>query len=343
MAVFFHDDIVLRILVHLPTRSLVRFQCVSKHWNRLIKYPYIMKFRSPKLFALPIDKSLHLIDAASNSIVNSCCPTEDVCDWGQYERVYAIGAFNGIVVLSLEDIRSLILYNPLTYEYKKLNPPPDNNVRQIPYGYGFGYGATPDDLKIVTLKHDHICQVFSIKKNTSWNILVPYQRNTRFLDKVGTFLNGFLHWINYETDVLHVLNLKNMMFWNRVVPFETRDNTVLGTIDGCLCLLNRRFECNELEMWVMKEYGWAKTFTFEIPRPKDINGLYRFYCKPLSIMDSGQILLGDYYDQLILYDILNKSYRSLNVSLGKKLEDYWRRINCVEYVETLISPSEICV
>ncbi|XP_071727053.1 F-box/kelch-repeat protein At3g23880-like [Rutidosis leptorrhynchoides] len=347
MAVLFPDEIVLRILGRLPTKPLVRFQCVSKHWNRMIKDPYLMKFRSPKHILVSLDNSLHLIENTSNSILNRYCPTEDVCDWdNNYEKlVFVIGTINGIVVLSLNFFGTMILYNPLTSISKKLPPPPPDDIGHVSYGLGY-ITTTPDDPKIVILKHDLVFRVYRFKENSwsSWNTS-QCTSNTCYFDKVGTFLNGFLHWINYPKYVLTVLDLKDMMLSEIDMPsaFETRGNTctVLGTIDGSLCLLKRRVWCNEqFEMWVMKEHGvkyqWAKTFTlFQIPRIKD---LYRSW-QALSIMDSGQILLVDDSDLLILYYVYNKSYKILDMPLGK---DCWRgMINSVEYVKTMVSPSDM--
>ncbi|KAJ0729751.1 putative F-box domain-containing protein [Helianthus annuus] len=118
MGDFLHDDIVCNILARLPAKPLLRFRCVSKHWNRMLREPSFMKLRSRKTIFLPLDQTLHLIDDDNaDPVVTRPIPT-------QYRRGLhrprVIGTFNGIVVLiTLYDI---ILYNPFTRVSKKLPP-----------------------------------------------------------------------------------------------------------------------------------------------------------------------------------------------------------------------------
>lgn len=59
--------------------------------------------------------------------------------------------FNGIVLLVIEDhfLADMILYNPFT-RARKIVPHPPSSPKSA-YVYGFGYGATPQALKIVKL------------------------------------------------------------------------------------------------------------------------------------------------------------------------------------------------
>ncbi|XP_076946910.1 putative F-box protein At1g50880 [Bidens hawaiensis] len=43
------NDILYNILARLPGKPLLRFRCVSKHWNGLISDPYFMKSRSRRM------------------------------------------------------------------------------------------------------------------------------------------------------------------------------------------------------------------------------------------------------------------------------------------------------
>ncbi|PWA55432.1 F-box domain-containing protein [Artemisia annua] len=61
------DHILYNIFTRLPAESLLRFRCASKHWNSLIKDPYLMKLRSLRPMILLPCKSLFAID--DNSIV----------------------------------------------------------------------------------------------------------------------------------------------------------------------------------------------------------------------------------------------------------------------------------
>ncbi|KAF5805919.1 putative F-box-like domain superfamily protein [Helianthus annuus] len=126
------------ILVRLPKQPILRFRCLSKHWNRLLS-DHFMKSRSRRMILLPT-RPLHAIDYTND------------------------GTINGIVLLVFID--DMILYNPFTIVPKQSLHPSHSSSN----AYGFCYGTTPDDLKIVRLRVlDHIdyyrCDVFSLKNS----------------------------------------------------------------------------------------------------------------------------------------------------------------------------------
>ncbi|PWA75589.1 F-box domain-containing protein [Artemisia annua] len=55
------DCILHDILARLPTKSLLRFKCVSKHCNRLILDPYFIKLRARRMILLPVSP-FHVLD-----------------------------------------------------------------------------------------------------------------------------------------------------------------------------------------------------------------------------------------------------------------------------------------
>ncbi|GJW10082.1 putative clathrin assembly protein [Tanacetum coccineum] len=79
------DHILYNILARLPAKPLFRFRCVSKHWNCLIKDPYLMKLRSRcpmillsnKNSLVAIDDNVH-VDDTTNSVVEGYSRTRDL-------------------------------------------------------------------------------------------------------------------------------------------------------------------------------------------------------------------------------------------------------------------------
>ncbi|PWA81895.1 F-box domain-containing protein [Artemisia annua] len=328
MADILPDDIVRNILAWLPAKPLVRFRCVSKHWNHMLTEPNFMSFRSRKSIILPLSEALHLIDDnvptddMTHSMLKRCHPDKNL--WDKY-KVKVIGTFNGIVLLRYT--HALILYNPFTGASTKLPCPPYRDCRRP--GYGFGYGATPDDLKIVRLKQkSDICDVCSFK-NSSWSSWSTIQLNMKcitFENYVGTFANGFLHWVAYNNpQLLIVLNVKDMVLSEMHLPFaKSFIRAHLGTIDGCLCSLNK-VNANKFELWVLKEHGVEKSW---LPKCS-------FTCKPdhisVCILASGRILMKN-PSELIIYDYLENTYEKLNISSNY---EYRIKMYAVEYVESL--------
>ncbi|PWA29490.1 F-box domain-containing protein [Artemisia annua] len=218
------DHILYNILARLPQKSLLRFQCVSKHWNHLIKDPYLMKLRSNirRMILLSHERRLLTTDDTTNLVVevSSFLGPVDI-----------LGTFNGIVLLLVKNntyidnyyVHQLILYNPVTRVSKILPDSPSPAVLDngSHYTFGFGYDTTTDDLNIVRFRsgycyiHDK-CDVFSFKKNSWENIQHTNIQEIQFrLRSVGKYLNGFLYWIGYskldEKLAIVALNVKDML------------------------------------------------------------------------------------------------------------------------------------
>ncbi|KAK1409750.1 hypothetical protein QVD17_36279 [Tagetes erecta] len=232
------DDVLRNILARLPGKPLLRFRCVSKHWNHLISDPYLMKTRSRRMILLPFPRPLALIDDnvpaqdKAHSMVRIGSPLdhqeEDI-------EVSIVGTLNGIVLLALTDFSlrchcQLILYNPLTCALKILEVM-DTPVHFIPFVFGFGYGYGDHDLKIVKFYPSIYTTTPQVYKFSDFLILA--------------------------------LNLKDMEFSKIKLPRTVEmEVLLLGSVDGCLCLVNKIGDLN-FDMWLMKEKcSWLKAHSF---------------------------------------------------------------------------------
>ncbi|KAL7612412.1 hypothetical protein Lser_V15G08624 [Lactuca serriola] len=337
------DNILHNILVRLPAKSLLRFRCVSRHWNRLITDPYFMKSRSRRMIILPTSP-LHLIDdnVSTNDQDHSIVKLPFPFRHQEGTDVTVVGTFNGIVLLVLSDQFQnphMILYNPLTRASKEI-PDPPYPFNGATYAFGFGYGATPDDLKIVRIEvHDdfygdwNTFDVFDLKKS-SWITRKDFSPKYGFHEDIGgTFLNGFLYWVAYKYDIVVILcmNIKVMVVSKIDIP-DRCHCTLLGSINGCLCIISMiRF--NRFDVLLMKEHNsWSKAFSFRFGL-KCINWRNLFY--PISILDHGRIIMMDGSFRIFIYDTLKRSCKSISLK-------NFRTIYGIEYIESLVSPSYMC-
>ncbi|XP_071738818.1 F-box protein CPR1-like [Rutidosis leptorrhynchoides] len=160
-----HDDVLNNILTRLPGKSLLRFRCVSKHWNRLISDPSFMKSRSRRMILLKHPMPFIVLDTKDHSIINI---PNSLLEEKECKEVYIVGTQTGIVVLAITDFSlrtHMYLYNPLTRASKLLDvmdrPCPE---RSSSYEFGFGYGATSD-------KNDDGFELWVKKEdeNNSWS------------------------------------------------------------------------------------------------------------------------------------------------------------------------------
>ncbi|KAJ0704851.1 putative F-box domain-containing protein [Helianthus annuus] len=343
-------DVIYNILSRLPGKPLLRFRRVSKHWNRLISDPYFMKLRSRRVILLTYTRPLVVIDENTYYVTR-------IRHHLQHTRVSIVGTFNGIVLLALYDYTcleycQLILYNPLTCASKKLVSMGEPYKPLDGYVFGFGYGATTDNLKIVRFDvFRHLKQevfkydVFDLK-TSSWSKLPQYLTKDFIFtgDKVGRFLNGVLYWMIREPCYrILALNVKEMVFWKTKVPYELMHTwPLLGSIDGCLCMINSGIDVGRYDLWVSKDQGgveisWLKAHSFTIRlEPHLRNNSFLFY-----ILGNGKILIANTSSTLlVMYDMFKDSYKTIDLESCRGYGLH--TILPIEYVESLVSPSDMC-
>ena len=121
----------------------------------------------------------------------------------------------------------------------------------------------------------------------------------------------------------------------------------MSSLNGCLCLITKS-DTITFDVWVMKKQGienlWSKMFSFKFHL--EGNPFVEFH--PMHILGAGKILLTNGSNQLLIYDTLNDSYKMLDdlASLDdyeeREMPYYRHRIRPVEYVESWVSPLDIC-
>ncbi|KAK9061259.1 hypothetical protein SSX86_018440 [Deinandra increscens subsp. villosa] len=371
------DDVLYCILARLPGKSLLRFRCVSKHWNHLISDPYLMKLRSRRMIFLPFPRPLAVIDdnvpvedtLHSMVRISTHSPLQQYQGLADHTPVSIVGTCNGIMLLCFydTDLRChLILYNPLTRESKQLlvmDPLFSNHINsRIPCVLGFG------DLKIVRFRlFDFPCciryiwDVFDLK-TSSWSTPQYLETGFHFTDYAGTFVNGCLYWL-IDTSIL-AYSVKDRVLSKISFPYgDERTNLaglILGSLDGCLCMVEVRYG---FRVWLLKEPSYVKKDPSDCPWK--MAHYFAFGPKgevfhPICITGNGKILMTNSSLQLVIYDTSKRdgsSYKTLqglatlddlkraNMVLDFEYihrHDHFKYIRSMEYVESLISPSNIC-
>ncbi|KAI3501618.1 hypothetical protein L1887_29526 [Cichorium endivia] len=229
---------------------------------------------------------LHLVDYNEPAIYDMAYLIINLPPLSEREKgdvhITVAGTSNGIVLLvqRIHSTSHMILYNPLTRASKRVqdSPYPFNNVDASTYAYGFGYGATPDDLKFVRIE-------------------------------VHESFDG--DWGTY-----HVFDLKKNV-WSTPQDFPPRITfTMVRPEQGV-------------------ENSWSKVCSFKV----DPEGDYLCNLASLYILDHGRFLMMDDYGQLFIYETSNLSRKLLTRLEG---DQYFQVIHGIEYVESLVSPSDIC-
>nr|XP_043638140.1 F-box/kelch-repeat protein At3g06240-like [Erigeron canadensis] len=391
------DGILCNILSRLPVKPMVgRCRCVSKLWNALISDPSFMMSRSPLIFLeswgdesddeytteipIPINPTYILDESVTHNLDDSLfnLPASEY-DRDQRNRrsVTIVGTFSGIILLVVNDFTKfyssyyvrmnphIILYNPTTSVYDILdddqNPPLYYYSDELDHAYGFGYGATIDELRIVRFGKYHwdtwnTCDVLNLKTR-SWShpqLLTTHEYAT-FKDVVGTFLKGYLYWI-INTNIyskngyskIVAFDVDKMVFSEMHLPDQAINNEYnrLGTCHGCLWMItNTDDDTLNFDVWVMNindqgvddNYSWSKTCSFTI----GLEGQHDLcFYRIIKITDDGRIIIyvemDDCPDRIIYYDTSKHSYKLQDIVLK------YRPNRGIIYKESLVSPMNIC-
>ncbi|XP_076957331.1 F-box/kelch-repeat protein At3g06240-like [Bidens hawaiensis] len=221
------------------------------------------------------------------------------------------------------------------------------------YVFGFGYGETTHDLKIVKLEpisstkqfKRFRCDTFDLKTN-SWSSPPQYFEWDSYLSgDSGVFLNGFLYWATCEyLNGILALNVKEMVFSKIRLPDGLENILRLsGSIGGCLCVINS-IKYTRFDVWLMKEQGnenlWMKAhlLTFYL----DVGGRWSVVVNPICILGNGKFLMKDSSHEFVIYDTSKHSYKILKSWNTRRDFMFMADIPSMEYVESLVSPSDLC-
>ncbi|XP_021898143.1 F-box/kelch-repeat protein At3g23880-like [Carica papaya] len=141
------ESTVAHILLKCPTKSLMRFKCVSKSWSTLIQYPnsisktILFNANNKNIYSTTSQLLISRINKSPNPndkepVVFSLCPYHNLREMSTTEylpfvhspdrgstRVNLVGSCNGIVCLHDHYGDNFILWNPATSELKILPPP----------------------------------------------------------------------------------------------------------------------------------------------------------------------------------------------------------------------------
>ncbi|GJR18290.1 hypothetical protein Tco_0966817 [Tanacetum coccineum] len=134
----------------------------------------------------------------------------------------------------------------------------------------------------------------------------------KYMQDTGTFVNGFLYWIAHKHGLgrlILALDIKKMRFLE--IEFPTK----------------RTFSSVTLE-------SWSQIYSLNLLS----RGNYLYGFEPVSILDEGKIVMLKDSNQVIIHDITKDSNKEVK-ALTTPYDISRRQI--IEYVETLVSPSNL--
>ncbi|XP_054778171.1 putative F-box protein At1g32420 [Prosopis cineraria] len=203
------DEIIRNILIRLPVKSLIRFQCVCKHWKNVIKsasfvadHLHISALRDPLLllhysavrsnsrYCVMLDYKFRVLELLPSPLIS--------------QKVTIISSSNGLLCAQIhiesQVLPSLLLWNPATREARLVPHPVNNHIGY--FKLGFGFSSIVNDYKIVMFYYDYKVEakrvvVYSLS-TCSWREIKVVNLGGLSLDFPTITLHGAIFWRGYR-------------------------------------------------------------------------------------------------------------------------------------------------
>ncbi|KAK4259506.1 hypothetical protein QN277_005830 [Acacia crassicarpa] len=351
-APYLHDEIIICILSRLPLKSLMRFQCVCKHWKNLFKNPSFIadhlhhSHQNPsliisRLFVRNIQRLLVIDCEMQFRFIQKAPPPFDSSP--RYWRFHIIGTSNGLLCLKIwKSYRfppSLLVWNPVTRDLREV---PESRTNGYGCNFGFGFSPMVNDYKIVAINSGNdgrVCgvRVYSISRNSWKEIEFGNLKDVTCLG-LKVSVNGaiFIDGLTLEK-VKVIVSFDIAMEVFTLIPWPPlsgiNPSSSLTVYEDKLALLNvseigRR--CSNVNLWVMEEdisslvkrWNWIKKFT---------SGIYPWKFV-LGTIWRNEIVLSrkrQYVDNLYLFNVSTNELKTF--ALRHRTPP-----NFLNYVESLV-------
>ncbi|KAL5726594.1 hypothetical protein ACHQM5_009625 [Ranunculus cassubicifolius] len=341
------EELITKIISHLPVKSLLRFRCVCKAWNSLINDTTFIQMHLHQAI-----KSNNFNIMLSLSLVHSIDYDTHYTKAVELDHPYKIidddiavyGTSNGLVYIQVDGFILDVLWNPCTKEFKILPESPCvSDDFMVFHLHGFGYNPVTDDYRVVKVyqffneNEEFISSqvmIYSLRMD-SWKMVdgPPY-----FVSSDSQLpMNENPHWPAYaHPDVrlpksIAYFDLADEFFCEIQFPKRVGNIVDVGVLGGCLCIVGG-LEESRSDVWVMKEHGvlesWTKLFT--INSSTVIRSV-----KPLALLffdKNGKVLINNRCGDIVLYDLKCDTAEALEI---QGLPTSWCGIHA--YVGSLVS------
>nr|GMD16512.1 F-box/kelch-repeat protein At3g23880-like [Ipomoea batatas] len=348
-------DIIRLILLKLKVKALIRCQCVCKEWRSIIQDPdFKLSYRGKRrVLAAASSRSLLDVTSITNRVKtlfevrgdaqldgNPSLLNRSPPEYRWWTGVWC--SCNGLVLFSVR--KHIFLWNPSTHSCTKvLDLPLLKNKAPADVVSGLCYLPSTGDYKAVLLFYNNGNAMVASLKNKDWRkVPFPYKAD------YGVNFHNTLHWGAPQTIIY--FEAESDEFKELSTPESHKRSSFilgLGIIDGCLCMVcegNERGE--ELQVWVMKEYGVKESWVSQFVIAPSASKLFRIY-KSVTTLYSSKcntkvLICHCYYGaysgswKILVYDLKNNK---LDNHFSEKSK-YYNDAGILSYVQSIVSPHE---
>jgi F-box interacting protein len=339
------QELITEILLRLPVKPLVRFQCVSQPWSALINDPDFIKMHLELSIVANREQTIiFLEDKLERPQDCLLVPLNDDDQFGRALKIrqplgdlkrsaQILTCCNGLVCIhNTRSENEIGIWNPLIRRYKKLPIEPIDKPFVF-YGKGFpffafGHDPINDDYKVMRIvmffrqirgSIQRVCElkIYSLRAH-SWKRVEkewPLELITRSTPR-SVSLNGAFYWLVTpwcgSSETLLAFDLATEEFRKCTTSFNSapgNSNLVLAVLKGCICVSVNVYH-TLVDVWVMNEYMVASSWTRLYTIVQGALPLPVEHCKPLVYSKDGKKVLMEQYDEcLFWYDIEEKRGR----------------------------------
>ncbi|CAK9318252.1 unnamed protein product [Citrullus colocynthis] len=340
-------EILIEILSYLPVKSLLRFRCVCKEWNKLVQKPLFVNYHLEKRIpnSLLIINSPNTDQKARFSLVNAetfneILQSELPMKANMGYKLSVCGSYNGLVCISsasLLDVDPIYIWNPSVRKTRLL---PNGLIPKWdhcwPLNYlAFGFHQAVNDhivLRIVRIeqwKCFYLVEIYSLKADC-WRRVssvppIPTALDCRLLPKSICF-NGLFYWIvkhknggipnsilslDMGTEEFHRLILPDCLVYT-----DSPSPLCLGVIKESLTISRCRLDGGKqlCDTWALKMgSSWVRLNTIVLP-------LHGKITRPWSLLDYKFVIVrqieGLENSSLALFDPELDRIEDIGIELG---------------------------
>ncbi|GKA59868.1 F-box/kelch-repeat protein-like protein [Tanacetum coccineum] len=331
-----HDVVSNHILPRVPAKSLCRFKCVSKEWHSFLTSDMFKNKHNRhvddhknnlKLLSLFETKSsfeFATIDCEVPRRRKGLTPTRrPLPQFGDTTPgdIDILTSFHGLVCLGIKKYKydaeysGLILWNPLTNEYKRLSKYNSHKIRHSASYWKFRlyYSCCEDDYKLLLVKlfDDHV-YIYSLKSD-SWRKVDAFQHTSRLGHELlsrGTYLQENLYFLQENSNNRRLSSIirfdtKTECFSKIETPYVDRDAynyfPTMVVKSDCIHVCVKYdiyMSCDNsfgrttcIELWKLDEYGKMKEVVTYQLRPRVYNDQTISSLIPFHLMKNGKWLM----------------------------------------------------
>ncbi|XP_020995510.1 F-box/kelch-repeat protein At3g23880-like [Arachis duranensis] len=366
----FPPEIIFDILVRLPVKTLQRFRAACKLWNEMISsdrkfakeqlrratatvtatdgrdcnrlIKYVHSYPGEPITSFMRDYSLRSLASSSGNLAGTYSEPKGPLvegDWMHFDG----DSCHGLLLLNIETAENaMVVWNPSTGKFRTLPPVKDHPMQSCSVHTGFGYDSSTDTYKAVEVSHHrgvNIAMAHTVGTDSSWRVVPNFPGGSpRGCTK---FVSGSIHWLMIQSKITEFgeymdyyvvvsMDMGTETIEEVMVPEKIIGDLELAVLNDWLCIVGRgSMIC---DVWVMKEYGNAESWTklFSIPYV-ETNPPSRPWYSVMDTVSDDEILLHNRIS-FVVYNHKNQTFSVPVLQEFRGLSDF--RV----YTQSLVSP-----